>query len=134
MFKPSARTQYGLRAIAYLSRRTKVSPLGEIASKEMIPADFLEKILSSLRRAGLVDSKRGSAGGYFLKIPASRITVGQIIEALEGPLVLVSCLDKKNFDCPLLSRCLTKNTWGKIQEKLIETLNSVKLSDLTKER
>ena len=130
MFRLSAEVRYGLRAMAYLAHQKRTCPLNEIAEKEKIPAAFLEKILSSLRRADLIVSKKGAAGGYLLKAPPDEITIRQIMEALGEPLSLVDCLDKEGNQCLLLNRCSARSVWGKMQKKLLDFLNSTKLSDL----
>lgn len=133
----SAKSQYGLRAMVYLAKfKDKISSLKEISEKEGVPFDYLEKIMSKLEKVSLVNSKKGAGGGYSLARSPQKITVGEIMRALEGKMALVKCVaeeKKERFSCPRKKICLTKNVWGKIQEIINSTLNSISLADLIKE-
>ena len=134
--KISTKSQYGLRAMVYLTKvfkKDKVFPLREIAKKEDISFDYLEKIISKLEKANLVKSKKGVQGGYFLAKSPSKIKLGEIIRALEGETSLVKCIAKKRrYICPRERKCLTKNFWKKIQDVLNSALNSITLDELIK--
>jgi len=128
MFKISKKSQYGLRAmvcIASFSGKNQICSTKMISEKEIIPFDFLEKIISKLEKAGLVKSKKGIQGGYFLAKPAKKISVEDIVSALEGKNPLVDCAI-----CGRAKKCVSKNVWGKIEKSLDKTLNSIKLSKL----
>ncbi|MCK4752561.1 MAG: Rrf2 family transcriptional regulator [Planctomycetes bacterium] len=86
--KISKRCQYGLKAVFELSRRDfgQLVKVHEIAAAQNIPVRFLEVILNQLKHAGFVDSRRGSVGGYMLARPAEELTVGEVIEVIEGPV------------------------------------------------
>lgn len=99
----------------------------EISQKEGISFDFLEKIISQIEKAGLVKSKKGVTGGYYLAKPVKKITAGQIVQALEGKLSPVKC-----SLCLKSKKCLSKNVWDKVKESLNKTLDSVTLADLIK--
>jgi len=132
MLRISTKSQYGLRAMVYLAcSPDKISPLKLISKKERIPFDYLEKIILELEKAGLIKSKKGSRGGYFLTKNPKKIKVYQIIRTLEKEKNLVKCLSK-NYRCPLVKKCLTKDFWQKIQRSLEKTLNSITLADLVK--
>lgn len=125
----SKKAQYGLRAMVYLAKHSskeKVCPLKEISEKENIPFDFLEKIISELQGAGLVEAKKGVQGGYFLTKEPKKITAGEIVRVLEST-VPVSCLG-----CQMARICSTKSVWGKLQDSVDSTLDSVALKDLIK--
>ena len=125
----SKKSQYGLRAMVYLAKHSskeKVCPLKEISEKEKIPFDFLEKIISELQQAGLVEAKKGVQGGYFLTLPPEKITTGEVVRILEST-VPVSCLG-----CQMARVCATKNVWDKVQDSLDSTLDSMTLADLIK--
>jgi len=85
----TAKEDYGLRAVLDLAVHARGGPVQtrEIAQRQRIPEQFLEQLLASLRRAEVVRSTRGAGGGYALAAPADRITVGQVLRALSGPLV-----------------------------------------------
>jgi len=136
--KISTKSQYGLRAMIYLASiygKDKFCSLKIISKKENISFDYLEKILSKLKKAGLVKSKKGIQGGYCLAYRPEKIKVGKIIRVLEGTMAPVLCIAKekeKRFLCPRKKICLTKNVWQKIQDSLNSTLDSITLADLLK--
>ncbi len=127
MFQVSKKSQYGLRAVTYLAKAKKVASLKEVAKAEAIPFDFLEKILSKLEKAGLLNSKKGSQGGYCLARPLNKITAGSIVEALEGKIIPVEC----SF-CGKAKKCVSKNVWDKVKQSLAKTLYSITIKDLVK--
>ena len=125
----SKKAQYGLRAMVYLAKHSskeKVCPIKEISEKEDIPFDFLEKIISELQQAGLVEAKKGVQGGYFLTLLPEKITTGGVVRVLEST-VPVSCAG-----CQMARICSTKNVWEKVQDSLDSTLDSMTLADLIK--
>ncbi len=131
--KISTKSRYGLRAIAYLAKLEKICSLRKIAEDENIPFDYLEKIFSALEKEKLVKAKRGACGGYFLARSPEKISVGQVMDILEGSISSSSCLTKeknKKCSCPRMKNCLTKNVWKKVQDTLNLTLNSITLTDL----
>jgi len=114
----------------YLAKsKKKIVSLSEIAKEEKIPFDYLEKIFSKLKKSGLIKTKKGVQGGYFLAYTPSKIKTGKIIKVLEDEITLVKCI---KYFCPREKKCLSKNFWEKIQKSLNKTLNSLKLSDLIK--
>jgi Rrf2 family protein len=132
----STKSQYGLRAMAYLAsvfKKDEVHPLREIAEKEGISFSYLEKILLKLEKAGLVKTKRGARGGYSLGKSPKKIKVGEIIRALEENTSLVKCVvSGGRSSCPRESKCLAKSFWKKIQRSIDSTLDSITLADLIK--
>lgn len=126
----SKKTQYGLRAMIYLARqKNRICSLREIAKKEKIPFDYLEKIISKLEKSSLVKAKKGIEGGYFLVKGPEKIKISQIINALEGQTLLVSCL---KYFCPMEKKCLAKNFWRKLNKAINSALNSITLANLIK--
>ena len=85
--------KYGLKAMVHLAGLppTEVAQVGEVAEANDIPKKFLDQIFSELRKAGLVHSKKGKAGGYALSKTAESISVGQIVRVLDGPLAPIQC-------------------------------------------
>lgn len=136
--KISTKSQYGLRAMIYLAsiyHKDKFCSLRIISKKENISFDYLEKIVSKLKKAGFVKSKKGIQGGYSLAYQPEKIKVGKIIRVLEGTMAPVLCIAKekeKRFVCPRKKICLTKNVWQKIQDSLNSTLDSITLASLIK--
>jgi len=128
----STKSRYGLRAMVYLAKNKKICCAKEIAHKEKIPISYLEKIMAKLKKAGLINVKKGAGGGYFLSLPPSKIKIGQIIKALEEKMDLVFCLGISKKKCPMQKNCETKIVWEKVQGAIISTLNSLTLFDLIK--
>jgi len=125
----SKKAQYGLRAMVYLAKhssKNKVCPLKKVSEKENIPFDYLEKILSELEAAGLVEAKKGVQGGYFLAKNPEKITTGEIVRVLEST-VPVSCVG-----CQMARICSSKSVWEKVQDSVDSTLDSMTLADLIK--
>ncbi len=124
------RTQYALRAMINLAEgERKTQSLRSISEKEDISFDYLEKIFSKLEKKGLVISKRGVTGGYFLSSPPEKITLKDIFDAVEESLSIVDCMKMK---CPKDSKCRASGAWKEVNKKIEETLSSIKLSDLIK--
>ena len=130
MIKVSKKSQYGLRAMVYLTKNyksKKVCSTKLISKEEGIPFDFLEKIISLIERAGLVEGRKGVQGGYLLSRSPSKITVNDIVSVLEGEENMVDC----SF-CGRSKKCLTKNVWKRIDVAIHKTLKSITLADLIK--
>lgn len=126
--KISKKTQYGLRAMLFLAQQPKeIFSLSEISKKEKIPKDFLEKILSKLAKKGLIRTKKGMQGGYFLFKKPSKIKIIEIIEALEGSFDFVKCL--QGF-CPFSKNCCAKKFWQKLQRSIKQNISKITLADL----
>lgn len=128
--KFSAQTEYGLKAMVNLARREGESrSIKIIAQEEMVSVKYLERILNILRKDGLVESFKGSNGGYALRKPASRISVADIAIALEGPIEPMKCAGKA---CRMEKDCSLKNVWEVLGRQIEKTLRKIKLSDLIK--
>jgi len=95
----SKKTKYGLRAILFLAREYGKGPflIADVARQEGIPKKFLELILLELKNKGLLQSKKGKGGGYFLGKDPDAVTFGQVIRALEGPLAPVPCVSQTAY-------------------------------------
>jgi len=131
--KFSTREWYGLRAMAELARCFGQGPvsLTEVTRAEGLSLSYMEQVISPLRRAGLVESKRGAYGGYVLARPPAQITVGDVIRALEGKIVLIPCQSERQQTlCQHESACATSNVWLEVGKSLVETLDSMTLADL----
>jgi Rrf2 family protein len=91
----SKKTKYALKALGYLAEYSTGEPIliSELAKEEAIPKKFLEAILVALRKGGVLKSKIGKGGGYMLALPPSQITIGKVVNILEGGFALVECLN-----------------------------------------
>ena len=90
----SMKSQYAFKALTYLSEKYKEGPvlISEIAAKKKIPLKFLESILLELKRADILDSKKGKGGGYFLKQKPEKVKVSAIIRLINGPIAMLPCV------------------------------------------
>src|SRR5438270_13951749 len=92
----STKTEYGVRVMVELARRSGEDPvpLAEIAWTGDLPLAYLEHLVARLRKAGLVDSRRGSRGGYLLARSPTEITMAEVVEALEGAIAPIECISE----------------------------------------
>src|SRR4030095_13669513 len=90
----SKRSQYAFKALAYLTRRYNKGPvlISEIAVKQKIPLKFLETILLELKNAGILDSKKGKGGGYYLNKDPGTVRIATIIRLVNGPIAMLPCV------------------------------------------
>jgi Rrf2 family protein len=125
------RVDYGLRAVIYLSGQdpARCCSMGEIAKAQGVPRKFLEKIIQDLARAGLILSKRGSCGGYSLARAPETISFHDVIEALEGPVMVNACMDE-HLGCDQMPRCTMIGVWNEVQHKVTEVLSRTTIATL----
>jgi len=125
------KASYGLIAAVELARAPEGTPRSAswIALRYDLPVAFIEKILHELKRGGLVASRQGCCGGYELSVPAHRVTVLEILEALGEGLDLVDCLEGRT-SCRLTGVCPTKGAWKAINDRFRDLLDGVSLADL----
>jgi len=132
--KLSAKVEYGVRAMAVLAiyYQTGPLPLRKIAEQEKISLKFLEQIFPGLKKANLVESARGSRGGYMLSRPPDEVKVGDIVRAVEGPIAPVDCLSEINTKacCDRKDACLTRQVWEKLRDRINDVLDEVALIEL----
>jgi len=129
----STKGRYGLRSMAdlVLNAQENPVPLREIAERQGISESYLEQVFALLRKAGLVNAIRGSYGGYTLARPADQITVGEVLQALEGPLTLANCAKIGTpLECDKMDSCLTMPFWKELSAKMEEVMSSFTLQDL----
>lgn len=105
--------------------------LSEVARSQGISQPYLEQIAIDLRRAGLLHSRRGAQGGYYLALAPEDITAGDVIRALEGSILPVQCVaEQKCTPCSLQDGCSARGIWEQVRDRLVETLDSIVLADL----
>ncbi|WP_113676128.1 RrF2 family transcriptional regulator [Vallitalea guaymasensis] len=131
--KLSTRGRYGLRAMVDLvvnSKETNIS-LKSISERQGISMNYLEQIISVLKKSGYVKSVRGAKGGYSLAKSPKDISVGDILRALEGDLNPVDCaLVNEDKQCDEADCCITKVVWKKISDSINDVVNNISLQDL----
>lgn len=122
---------YAVRAMVHVGRL----PLGSrvstatISEAEKIPLPFLTKVIAHLVRSGLVTTNRGMGGGVSVARAPQEITLLEILEAIEGPILLNRCLQREGM-CEIEHRCPVHDVWAKIQHSLVKQLGSVTVSEL----
>lgn len=133
----SKRGEYGLRAMIDLATWTKgngVVQIKEIAEREKIPAKFLEQILLTLKNAGLLHSKMGIGGGYYLAKPASDINLGQIVRVLDGPLAPINCVSQSAYEpcgCPDERTCGLRLIMLDVRNAIANILDNTSLANVS---
>ena len=135
--KLSKKSEYGLRALLELTLFHGKATIQrhQIAERQHIPVEFLEQILLSLKRAGLVASSRGMKGGYTLIKSPDEITLGQVIRILDGPLAPIGCVSKTAYekcrDCPYAehAQCPLQHVMGTVRDAIAGILDHYTLDD-----
>jgi Rrf2 family protein len=126
----TAKTDYAVRAAIQLASSSEFPVTSDsIAKAQQIPAKFLESILSELRQAGLVKSRRGAHGGYWLSRPAAEISVADVIRAVEGPMALVRGERPEQVEYHGSAEPL-REVWIAVRSALRGVLSNVSLADL----
>ena len=133
MLALNKKTDYGLIALCCLgSRNEEVVSANTIAKTYGMRTGLLMNVLKDLNRSGLINSVRGSLGGYRLARPLDKISLAQLIDALQGPPRLVPCAGEKAGDqpCDLAEQCPVSSPVRKVHLKLIDFFHNIKLADL----
>lgn len=132
--KITAKGEYATLAMLELALQyQKRGPvqIHEIAEKYKIPPKFLVQILIQLKRSGLILSRRGAEGGYLLAKPPHQISLGEVIRAVEGPVVSIKCLEKDNSQsCVLEPGCAFKSIWYDISQAMENMMNEITYENL----
>jgi len=137
----SKRGEYGLRAMITLAEPAPKSDspamlqIREISEREQISPKFLEQILLTLKNAGLLHSKMGVGGGYYLARPASEITLGQIFRILDGPVAPIKCVSQMAYEscgCPDEETCGLRLVMSDVRNSIADILDNTSLADVTK--
>ena len=132
----SRKTKYGLKALSYLARENSVEPVQiiVISEAENISQKFLESILLILKKAEILQSKKGKGGGYFLAKPADEITIASVLRVLEGPIALVPCVSlnfyEKCDDCPSEEACSVHRLMVQVRDTNLSIFENTTLADL----
>ncbi len=129
--KFSTRSRYGLRAMLVLAQNEGGGSVmnKEIAEKQNLPITYLEQLMLTLRKAGLVIATRGAHGGYVLSKEAKDIPLADIVQALEGPLDIADCADIPN--CPMdAGACAIRDVFSEANKALYDVFRGISLADL----
>jgi Rrf2 family protein len=132
----SKKTKYALKALIALAGQPSGQPMliADLARTENIPKKFLEFILLSLRKGGILQSRIGKGGGYYLSLPPAKVTIGMIVRILEGDLAPVPCLSETNYahceECQDEMTCGIRLVMTDVNKALAEVLDSLSLADM----
>jgi Rrf2 family cysteine metabolism transcriptional repressor len=136
----STKAEYGIHVMAHLAREGSDEPvsLATIAEAEDLPLAYLEHLVQRLRRADLVESRRGARGGYSLTRPATEVTMAEIVAALEGDSAPIECISAGTDGDVVCTRearadgapCPTKLLWTRVQGSIVRTLKDITLAEL----
>ena len=131
--------KYGLKAMILLAREQGAGPIliSDLAEKEAIPKKFLENILLALKHRGLVHSRKGPHGGYQLAREPEKISVGEIVRSLDGPLALVSCVSQTAYaaceECVTEKDCAVRRVFQRVRDETARILDGTTLADAAAE-
>ncbi|WP_435415371.1 RrF2 family transcriptional regulator [Polaribacter aestuariivivens] len=134
----SKKTKYGIKALTYLAKQENKTPvqIATISKSENISLKFLESILLTLRKNGVLGSKKGKGGGYYLLKNPSEIQMTSIMRILEGPISMVPCVSlnfyEKCDDCPDENACAVHNLMLEVRDSTLQIFRNTSLADLCK--
>jgi len=135
----SRKARYALRALYALSADDARGPvlIADLSDRENIPHKFLEAILLELKNAGLLKSKKGKGGGYSLARSPDRITMGEVIRIIDGPLAPIPCVSERAFvrceECVDETTCGTRQVMKKVRDAIAAILDGTTLADVQTE-
>ncbi|NQV77519.1 MAG: Rrf2 family transcriptional regulator [Lutibacter sp.] len=131
----SKKTKYGLKALSYLARQEQNVPIliSDISISENISKKFLESILLTLKKSGILSSKKGKGGGYYLLKKPSEIKIATIIRLLEGPIAMLPCVSlnyyEKCEDCVSEEKCSLSILMAEVRDSTLKILENKTLDD-----
>jgi Rrf2 family protein len=131
MLRLSKRADYALMAMKHLAANelARAASTREISQAYDIPVELLAKVLQRLARVGLLTSQQGIHGGYQLSRPAARISIAEVIEAIDGPLTMTAC-SEDDESCEQYSRCNVRDPLWRIKNRIVSALSENSVADL----
>lgn len=136
MLRLSKKADYALIAMKHLARKSpgaSSTSAREIAEEFDIPIELMAKVLQRLVRTGLLVSTQGTRGGYTLHRPSTAISIGDVIEAIDGPFTVTACSTENN-GCDQYSKCNVRDPLWQLRERLVATLAAVTVAELAAEQ
>lgn len=132
----SKKTKYGLKALIFIAKQSESAPvlISDISEKEKIPKKFLEAILLDLKKFGILGSKMGKGGGYYLMKDPKTVTAATLIRVLDGPIAMLPCVSlnyyEKCDDCPNEEVCSLNKFLAEVRDNTLNLLQQKTLYDL----
>ncbi|OIQ21414.1 MAG: transcriptional regulator [Flavobacterium sp. MedPE-SWcel] len=137
----SKKTKYGLKALIYIAKQYKSEPepmpipISDISDNEKLPRKFLETILLDLKKGGILSSKKGKGGGYYLMKDPKTITMDILMRVLDGPIAMLPCVSLNFYehcdDCPDEEVCTLNHFMVEVRDNTLKLLQEKTLHDLT---
>ncbi len=126
---------YAIRAVLYLAQQEpeKRIPTSQIAKSQHIPPSFLAKIISQLSIAGLLNTSRGARGGVMLARDPDELTLLEVVEAIDGPIRLNSCVGQDGY-CAFKDTCPLAEIWEEVQQVLVQRLSETRFGELARKK
>ena len=134
MLRLSKKTDYALIALKDLASSASGTSCSarEIAARYDIPVELMAKVLQRLARRGLLESHQGTRGGYQLSRPANRISVADVIQAIDGPVLVTACSDEDE-SCDQYSKCNVRDPLWRLKDRIVQSLASFTLQELAED-
>lgn len=131
----SVRTLHGLRTLTKMAQNSEKTNwnASELARQKYVDRDYLIQILNQLKDSGIIDSKKGPNGGYFLGRAPDAITLGDVVKALEGPTVLSPCTQPEYSDCEIIEECSTQTVLAAVAGKIDGLLEQITIEDIVED-
>jgi Rrf2 family cysteine metabolism transcriptional repressor len=136
LLKIPTRARYSIRFMSYLAdhaRPDRPVKLKSVAESQNLSQRYLEQLVVHLKGAGLVKSKSGKRGGYYLARPAKDISVGQVVEAAVGPIRVMECLDPED-GCRYKDVCAARRMWGLVSARISDVLYEYTIADVSEKK
>ena len=131
MFRLNRLTDYAVVVMSQMALRGgETRSAQQISEDTGVPLPTVSKLLNLLGRAKLVTSQRGASGGYALARDPASISVADVIQAIEGPIALMDCLDHSTPECGVESLCPTRTNWDRINQAILTALGAISLEEM----
>lgn len=135
----SRKTKYAINALVFLARENKMRQpiqISKISESENIPRKFLEAILLDLKNAGILQSRQGKFGGYYLQKDPSEINMATVMRLFDGPIAMLPCLASNNYEqceeCIDEATCGIRDVFSEVRLETLRILNNASLADIVK--
>lgn len=130
----STKGDYATRALQDLALHYDEGPIPieAIAQRQVLPARYLEQLLLTLKRAGVLASKRGVKGGYYLAKPPREVTLGQVLRVVDGPIAPIFCVSEENLreHCSQETTCALRDVWAEVRDAVSAIVDHTTLADI----
>jgi Rrf2 family protein len=136
MLRINRQTDYAVRVVLALAKHEQGARLStaEIQREMLVPVGLMPRIVADLAKTGLINTYTGRDGGLSLSRPAEQITLRDVVEAFEGPVLLSRCLQVNGEDdCPFIMTCPVRGKWGRVQAAMLREMASITFADLAEE-